>query len=175
MPAQRFVDALTAQIGREFGASQQYTAVAVYYDDLTLPRLASLYYRQALEERTHAMMMVRYLLDSEVRPKIPGLDAPRGDFRDLVEPIRISLEQERKVTESISELASIAREEGDHVSEQFVQWFLKEQVEEVALFSSLLAVAERARDRPMDIEQYIAREGVGAEDPDPTAPPAAGA
>ena len=93
----------------------------------------------------------------------------------LVEPIRISLEQERKVTESISELASIAREEGDHVSEQFVQWFLKEQVEEVALFSSLLAVAERARDRPMDIEQYIAREGVGAEDPDPTAPPAAGA
>jgi bacterioferritin B len=175
MPAKRFVDALTAQIGREFGASQQYTAVAVYYDDLTLPRLASLYYRQALEERTHAMMMVRYLLDSEVRPEIPGVVAPRSDFRDIVEPIRVSLEQERKVTERISELASIAREEGDHVSEQFVQWFLKEQVEEVALFSSLLAVAERTRDRPMDIEQYIAREGVGAEDADPTAPPAAGA
>jgi bacterioferritin B len=174
MPAQRFVEALTAQIGREFGASQQYTAVAVYYDDLTLPRLASLFYDQALEERTHAMMMVRYLLDSEVRPEIPGVEAPRSDFADLVDPIRISLDQEKKVTGHISALGSIAREEGDQVSEQFVQWFLKEQVEEVSLFSSLLAVAERSHERPMDIEDYIARENVGAGDSDPSAPSVAG-
>jgi ferritin len=174
MPADRFVEALNGQIAREFGASQQYLAVAVWYDDQTFPRLAGLFYAQALEERDHALMMVKYLLDSDVQPSVPGVADPRGAFGDVVEPVRVALEQERKVTDQISELAAIAREEGDHVSEQFMQWFLKEQVEEMDLFSSLLDVAERSRDRPMDIEEYIAREGVGGQADDPTAPPIAG-
>jgi ferritin len=174
MPAERFVKALTDQIGREFGASQQYLAAAVWYEDQTFPRLAQLFYDQAVEERGHALMMVKYLLDSEVRPQIPGVSEPRGEFGDFVEPIRIALEQERKVTDQISELTRITRDEGDFVSEQFTHWFLKEQVEEIDLFSSLLDVAERCRDRPLDLEQYIAREGIGAAAEDPTAPPVAG-
>src|ERR671929_83247 len=114
MPADRFVEALNAQIAREFGASQQYLAVAVWYDDQTLPRLAGLFYAQALEERDHALMMVKYLLDSGIRASVPGTAEPRGDFTDLVQPIRTALEQERKVTEQISQLAEIAREEGDY-------------------------------------------------------------
>ncbi len=175
MPADRFVDALKAQIAREFGASQQYLAVAIWFEDQTFPRLAGLFYAQALEERDHALMMVKYLLDSGARPQLPGLAEPKGEFADVVEPIAVALEQEQKVTGQISELAKIAREESDYVSEQFVQWFLKEQVEEVELFSSLLAVAERSRERPMDIEDYIVREGVGGDASDPTAPPVAGA
>jgi ferritin len=105
---------------------------------------------------------------------IPAVSEPRRDFADFVEPIRIALEQERKVTEQISQLTAIAREEGDYVSEQFNSWFLKEQVEEIDLFSSLLAVAERSRERPMDVEDYIAREGIGGDTEDPTAPPVAG-
>jgi bacterioferritin B len=175
MPADRFVEALSAQIGREFGASQQYLAVAVWYEDATFPRLAGLFYAQALEERDHALMMVKYLLDSGVRPAVPAVPEARGDFADFVEPVKIALDQERKVTEQISQLAAIAREEGDYVSEQFMQWFLKEQVEEIDLFSSLLDVAERSRERPMDVEDYIAREGVGGAADDPTAPPVAGA
>jgi bacterioferritin B len=58
-----FADALNEQISNEFAASQQYVAAAVYYDAETLPRLAAFFYRQALEEREHAMMMIRYLLD----------------------------------------------------------------------------------------------------------------
>ena len=174
MPAQQFVDDLNAQIGREFGASQQYVALAVFYDDMTLPRLAAFFYDQAEEERTHAMMMVQYLLDGEVRPSIPGIAAPQTDFEDWVSPIGLALEQERKVTDQISSLAALARKENDYVSEQFMQWFLKEQVEEVATMSGLLAVAERCRDRPMDFEDYLAREKSGPEAEDPTAPPAAG-
>ena len=175
MPAQKFVDELNAQIGRELGASQQYIALAVFYDDATLPRLAAFFYDQADEERTHAMMMVRYLLDAEVRPTIPGVAAPQTDFADWVAPIAVALEQERRVTDQVSGLVAIARGENDFVSEQFMQWFLKEQVEEVSTMSDLLAVAERTRDRPMDFEDYLAREKSGAEDADPTAPPAAGA
>src|SRR5215218_8499890 len=141
MPAERFVEALSAQIAREFGASQQYLAVAVWYEDQTFPRLAGLFYAQAVEERDHALMMTKYLLDCDVRPSVPGVQEPRGDFGDFVEPVRVALEQEHKVTDQISELARIARDESDHVSEQFMQWFLKEQVEEVDLFSSLLDVA----------------------------------
>ena len=174
MPADRFVDDLNAQIAREFGASQQYLAVAVWYDGQTFPRLAGLFYSQALEERDHALMMVKYLLDSGVRVTVPGTAEPKGDFADVVEPVRVALEQERKVTEQISELAKTAREEGDYLSEQFMHWFLKEQVEEVDLFSSLLAVAERSRERPNEIEEYIVREGIGGAADDPTAPPVAG-
>jgi bacterioferritin B len=174
MPAERFVEALNEQIAREFGAARQYLAVAVWYDQQTLPRLAQLFYDQADEERGHALMMVRYLLDSGLLPRIPGGQEPRGEFGDFVEPIRIALEQEGKVSDQISELTAIARGEGDYISEQFMHWFLKEQVEEVDLMSSLLAVAERSRDRPLDVEDYIAREGLGGEEDDPTAPPVAG-
>jgi len=175
MPAERFVEALNAQIAREFGASQQYLAAAVWYEDNTYPRLAQLYYDQAVEERGHALMMIKYLLDSNVPVLVPGIDAPRGGFDDHIAPIRIALEQEQRVTGQISDLASIARAESDYVSEQFMQWFLKEQVEEVDLFSTLLDVAERTRERPMDLEDFIAREGIGGgATTDPTAPPAAG-
>ena len=174
MPAQEFVDELNAQIGREFGASQQYLAHAVYYDDLTLPRSAAFFYEQALEERTHALMMVQYLLDADLRPVIPPVAAPVVDFGDWVGPLAVALEQERRVTDQIAALAAIARREPDYASEQFVQWFLKEQVEEVSTMSDLLAVAERSRERPMEFEDYLAREKSGAEAADPTAPPAAG-
>ena len=174
MPAEQFVSELNEQIGREFGAHQQYVAVAVHYDALTLPQLAAFFYRQAIEERGHAMMMVQYLLDAGEQPRIPGVPPPTNDFADIVEPVRIALEQEKRVTDQISGLAAIAREANDYVSEQFTQWFLKEQVEEVATMSDLLAIARRAKDNPLWIEEYLGREGAGAPDDDPTAPPAAG-
>jgi len=176
MPAERFIDALNDQIAREFGASQQYLAAAVWYDDHTFPQLARLFYGQSVEEREHALMMTKYLLDSDAPVRVPGVDAPRGEFEDHVVAVRVALEQERRVTDQISELAQVAREERDYVSEQFMQWFLKEQVEEVDLFSTLLDVAERTRERPMDLEEFIAREGIGGEEEsaDPTAPPVAG-
>ena len=175
MPEQAFIDRLHEQIGHEFAASQQYVAVAVHYEAETLPRLAAFFYAQALEERNHAMMMVKYLLDADVEVQIPGVSAPQSAFADVVAPVALSLEQERRVTDQINALAAIAREEGDYTSEQFMQWFIKEQVEEVATMSDLLKVVERARDNPLLAEEYIAREGFGAdEDADPTAPPAAG-
>jgi bacterioferritin B len=173
MPAKPFVDALNEQIGRELGAAHQYLAVAFYYENVTLPQLAAFFYAQAREERGHALMMSQYLLDSEIQPEIPAIGAPRGEFGDIVEPVRIALEQERAVTDQISSLVAIAREEHDFQSEQFMQWFLKEQVEEVATMSSLLDVAERSRDRPMDIEEYLVREG-RPDEADPTAPAVAG-
>ncbi len=174
MAAARFVDRLNEQIAYEFAASQQYVANAVYYDSLTLPRLAAFFYAQAVEERNHAMMMVNYLLDADAQVTIPGVASPETDFGEIVAPVALALEQERRVSNQIGELMGVAREERDFLSEQFLQWFLKEQVEEVSSMSSLLAVVERSADSPMLIEDYLAREHSGSGAADPTAPAAAG-
>jgi len=174
MPAPRFADQLNAQIGNELAAHNQYLAVAVHYDALTMPRMAAFFYAQAVEERSHAMMMIQYLLDTDADVVIPGVDAPVAVFDDVVSPVRLALDQEKRVTEQINGLLKTAREESDFASEQFMQWFIKEQVEEVATMSDLLAVVERNHDDVEDIEEYVAREGAAGAD-DPTAPRAAGA
>jgi ferritin len=171
----RFPDALNEQIGHEFAASQQYVAIAVFYDRETLPQLAAHFYRQAVEERNHAMMIVQYLLDAEHEVRIPGIDGPQTDFADAVAPVALALAQERRVTEQISELAALARNEGDLVGEQFLHWFLQEQREEVASMSSLLAVVERASVSNLLLaEDYLSRAGLGEGGPEATAPPTAG-
>ena len=76
-----FPEKLNEQIAYEFAASQQYIAVAVHYDAQTLPQLAAHFYRQALEERNHAMMMVQYLLDSGDEVVIPAVAAPQTSLR----------------------------------------------------------------------------------------------
>jgi ferritin len=169
-----FIDKLNEQVGHEFAASQQYAAIAVYFDAQTLPRLAATFYQQSVEERNHAMMLVQYLLDVGEEARIPGVEAPKTSFGDIVEPVALALDQERRVSKQISALAGAARDEGDYMGEQFTQWFIKEQVEEVSSMSDLLAVVERSRDNPMIVEEYIARERGGGPPDDPTAPTAAG-
>ena len=170
-----FAEALNEQIGREFGASQQYVAIAVYYDAETLPHLARHFYRQAVEERNHAMMIVQYLLDADETVTIPGVEAPRTAFSDGVEPVRLALEQERAVTDQIVALARLAREEGDLVGEQFLHWFLEEQREEVSSMSDLEKLVERAAASSILLaEESLARMQIGEQGPDPSAPPVAG-
>jgi ferritin len=174
MPAQSFVEALHEQIANEFGAEQQYIACAVYYESQTLPQLANLFYKQAIEERNHAMMMLGFLLDRGGEMRVPGVAQPVNNFKDFIEPIALALEQEQKVSKQIEDLARVARDERDYASEQFTHWFIKEQVEEVAKMAGLLQVAERERSNPMMLEYYIAREQADVEGADPTAPREAG-
>jgi ferritin len=174
MPAKAFAERLNEQIGHEFAASQQYLAIAVHYDADTLPRLAAFFYAQALEERNHALMMVQYLLDAGEQAPIPGVAAVHNEFADVVAPVTLALGQERRVTDQINELTAIARREGDYTSEQFMQWFIKEQIEEVASMNDLLRVVERGRDNPLLVEEYLVREAPADGGADPTAPPVAG-
>jgi ferritin len=164
---------LSTQIGNEFAASQQYIAVATWFANQDLPQLARYFYRQSVEERNHAMMMVRYMLDRDVPVTIPGVPDVRNDFASVTEPLALALEQEKEVTRNIESLFRAARAEDDALGEQFMLWFLKEQVEEVAAMTTLLNIAERA-DNLFDIENYIARETIGDGGRDASAPEAAG-
>ena len=169
-----FTDALNKQVANEFSASQQYIAAAVYYDAETLPQLAAFFYRQAVEERNHAMMMVQYLLDTDQEVVVPGVEPPETKFTDIVGPVSMALEQEKRVSDEINDLFALARETSDYQGEQFMQWFVKEQIEEVSKMTDLLHVVERAKDDPLHGEEYLARQGVGEDGDDPVAPPAAG-
>ena len=161
MPSERFVAELNAQIAREFAAAHQYTAIAAWYAAETYPRLAGFFYEQADEERGHALKMVDYLLDTGEEVDFGAIDKPRGDFDDHVAPIRPRSRRSSRSRSTSRKLFEVARETNDYRSEQFVHWFLEEQTEEEASMRDLLAVAERTRDVPMLLEEYLARDTPG--------------
>jgi ferritin len=154
----KFQALLQEQVHHEFTNSQQYVAMAVYFDGADLRQLAKHFYAQAVEERNHAMMLVQYLLDRDVRVEIPGADTIRNEFETPRDALALALEQERAVTDQVSRLTAVARDEGDYLGEQFMQWFLKEQVEEMAVMTSLVRVADRAGANLFDLENFVARE-----------------
>ncbi len=159
--ATTYSDLLRGQIRNEFNASQQYIAMAVWFDSRDLPRLAAHFYRQAVEERNHALMMIQWMLDRDLPVSVPGVDEVRSDFADISDAIRVALAQEKAVTEQIKSLFAKARQESDFLGEQFMLWFLSEQVEEVASMTTLLTIAERAGTDWFEVETYLARETVG--------------
>ena len=169
-----FPASVNEQIGHEFAASQQYVAIAVYYDSQSLPQLAAHFYRQAVEERNHAMIMVQYLLDADANVVTPGVEAPQTDFSDVVAPVALALAQEKRVTQQIVELVKLARDEGELVGEQFLHWFLQEQREEVASMTELLAIVERGKDNLLTVEEHLSRAAGGDNPLEAGAPPAAG-
>jgi bacterioferritin B len=170
----RLIDQLNAQIGHEYAAHQQYVAAAVYYDSEALPELAAFFYAQAVEERTHAMMIVRYLIDIDAPVTIPGIPSPKCDFADIAEPVALALEQEQHVSDQFDALAETAVADKDYKGANFLQWFLKEQVEEVATMSDLLTVVRRGQDQPLLIEEYLARNPFGGGGDEAGAPAVAG-
>jgi ferritin len=173
MQGTRFAQLLGEQIGHEFAASQQYTAIAVWFDARSLKNLAAHFYRQAVEERNHAHILIQFQLDQDLPVRIPGVEAPRTEFVELTEPVALALEQERRVTAQIEDLTRVAREEGVFQGEQAMQWFLSEQVEEVASMSTLLDVCEMGKATPLAIEEWLARNG-GTGGDEPGMPKAAG-
>lgn len=119
------------------------------------------------------MMLVQHLLDRDVRVEIPGVDTVRNQFARPRDALALALEQERAVTEQVSRLTAAARDEGDYLGEQFMQWFLQEQIEEMALMTTLLRVADRAGDNYFELENFVARE-IGPAPSGSGAPKAAG-
>jgi bacterioferritin B len=106
--------------------------------------------------------------------KIPDITSQQTKYDDVVGPVQMALEQEKRVSDEINDLFKLARDQGDFRAEQFLTWFVKEQVEEVSSMTDLLNVCEQAKESPLLIEDFLAREKIGDEGSDPSMPPAAG-
>ena len=157
-----FHQLLREQIRHEFTASQQYLAIAVYFDSGRLPQLAQRFYRQAHDERGHALMMVQYLLDRDLAVEVGSLDPVESTFATVRDAVALAVRQEQDVTERVTQLSQTARDSNDYLGERFMHWFLQAQVEEVATMKTLLAIVDRAAGNLFDVEEFVAREGVSA-------------
>jgi bacterioferritin B len=156
--------ALNEQVGNEFAASLQYVAIAAYFSGEGLTELANHFYQQASEERDHAMRFVKYIVDAGGHLEIPAIAAPKDAFKSVADAVKLSLDWEQTVTGQINELVNLADKEGDHITENFLAWFVGEQLEEPTTMDNLLKVVKLAGSNLLYIEEYVARRGIAKSD-----------
>jgi ferritin len=156
---QKTIDAINEQIGYEFSASMQYYAIAAYFATEALPHFSSHFFRQAEEEKGHALRFMKYVVDAGGRVVIPAIEAPQSKFKNAEKAIKLSLDQEIHVTEQINALVGMARMENDYITINFLQWFLTEQLEEVSSMDNLLKIVQRAGDNLLQADDYLSRVG----------------
>jgi ferritin len=153
----KLVEPLNNQIRSEFGASAQYIAIAIYFDEQSLPELAGFFYRQSEEERMHAMKFVHFMLETGAKPIIPAVPELRNEFASAADAVAFALEQELRVTAEINNLVTIAVAEADHTTNNFLQWFVTEQVEEVDTMTTLLQTIRHSGGNLLWVEDFIRR------------------
>ena len=155
---QPVVDAINAQVGEELAASNQYLAIALHFDQETLPELSQFFHIQSQEEHSHAMKMLQYLNDMGERGLVPAVSLPKNHFETALECVELALDQEIKVTKQINHLVDVAIEEKDHLSREFLKWFVAEQMEEISTMSDLVDIVKRAgEDNLLRVEEFLSR------------------
>lgn len=159
---EKVVSAINEQIGYEFTASLQYYAIAAHFATEALPQLSAHFFKQAEEEKQHALRFMKYVVDAGGCVVIPAIEAPQSRFRNPEEAVQLSLDQEVKVTHQINHLVELARNENDYITINFLQWFLTEQLEEVSSMDNLLKIVQRAGTNVLQADEYLARVGVRA-------------
>lgn len=162
---QSMIDALNKQVVEELSAEGQYIAIALYFDSETLPELSKFFHAQAAEEHEHAMKLLQYVSDAGGHPVVPATKEPKNHFETAEEAVQLALNQELKVTDQINKLVDLAIKENDHLTREFLQWFVTEQLEEVSTMTDLLAVVKRASQTNLLLaEDFLARSAAGLGD-----------
>ncbi|MBI5838105.1 MAG: ferritin [Candidatus Eisenbacteria bacterium] len=147
--------ALNEQIGDELQASNQYVAIATYFDSDDLGLLAGFFYKQAEEEREHAMKLVKYVVEAGGKVNVPAIGEPKNLFKSAEEAVKLALDWEMKVTDRINRLVDLAIKDNDHLSRGFLNWFVQEQLEEVSSMSRMLHQVRRAGPNLLTVEAYL--------------------
>ncbi len=158
--SEKLAKSMNDQVGRELGASNQYVNIAAYFDSESLPELAAFFYRQADEERTHAMKFVHYIVEAGGKVVVPGVEESLAALESAEHAAKLSLEWELEVTNQINDLMKQAIEETDFIAQEFLRWFVNEQLEEVSTMDQLLSVIRRAGEGGLLlVEDYLVRRG----------------
>ncbi len=160
--SEKLARALSAQVGNEFGASLQYVMLASYFEREALPVLAARFYQQADEERMHAMKIAHYVNAAGGTLEILAIPKGQANFTTAEEAVQLALDWELTVTRQINDLVAIAITETDHLAQNFLVWFVNEQLEEVSAIDMLLKTIQRAKGDMLRVEEYVARSGAKA-------------
>ena len=138
MLSKKMENALNEQIEMEGNASKKYLAMSIWCDDAGLDGAANFFLLHSEEEHMHMMKLVKYIQDSDRKPLIPAFEKPKADYENIQEVIAIAYESEQKVTKSIYELVDLAMTEKDHQTNNFLQWYVAEQLEEEVLMRQII-------------------------------------
>ncbi len=158
--SEKLAKSLNDQVGSELGASNQYVNIAAYFDSESLPELAAFFYRQADEEHMHAMKFVHYIAEAGGKVAVPGVEESLAELESAEHAAKLSLEWELEVTNQINGLMKQAIEETDFIAQEFLRWFVNEQLEEVSTMDQLLSVIRRAGEGGLLlVEDYLVRRG----------------
>ncbi len=152
----KMVSALNAQVGHEYANALQYLAIANWFESEDLSLLAKMAHKQSDEEREHAMKISKFLIDSGAKVKIPALGEVTNEFANATEAAQLALDSEIRTTTQIHDLVALAASEKCPSASQFLQWFVEEQVEEIATAQRNLNVIKKAGNNVFMMEAYLA-------------------
>ena len=153
-------NAINQQVGAEFAASLQYLSIAAYFDADDLPQLAAFFYRQSEEEKEHALKFAHYVVEAGGQVRIPAIPDTKYDFQSAEECAKLALQWENDVTKMINNLMDIAVGDKDYISQDFLRWFVAEQLEEISTMGTLLNTIRRAGSNLLWVEDYLARNPI---------------
>ena len=141
------------QINKELYSGYLYLSFADYYEAEGLKGFANWYMIQAQEERDHALIFRKYLLDNGCEVKLLAIDQPDKEFVDLLGPLEAGLEHEQYVTSLIDGIFEAAVKAKDYRTQQFLKWFIDEQLEEEANASDMISNMKLFGQNPMGLMQ----------------------
>ncbi|WP_116188243.1 ferritin [Paenibacillus taihuensis] len=135
--------ALNEQLNFEFYSAHVYLAIAAYCSGESLDGFANFFIVQAEEERFHAMKLYKYLNDRGKRVTLAGMGTPTNEYKSILDAFEHAFDHEKEVTKRIYHLSDLALNDREHATIQFLKWFIDEQVEEEAMFDSIINKLKR--------------------------------
>jgi bacterioferritin B len=151
--------AINAQIGRELTSSHLYLNMAAYFDDRALRKLAEFFYKQSGEEREHALKFIEHLTDMDAKVAVPAVGATKSEWSTAEEAIQDAFDAELGITKNIHDLMKQAIDESDYPTQEFLRWFVTEQIEEVRTMEDMLKVTKASGERSVImVEAYLVHD-----------------
>lgn len=147
MISKKLTKNLNEQINKEMYSAYLYLSMAAYATNAGLTGTGKWLRLQAEEEMEHAGKIYDYINDQGERVVLSAIAEPPKDFKGVLDIFKKTLDHEKKVTKSIHNLVTQAKQEKDYATEAFLQWFVKEQVEEEATAADILQKLEIAGDK----------------------------
>lgn len=135
--------ALNEQMNFELYSAHVYLAIAAYCSGESLDGFANFFMVQAEEEKFHGMKIYKFLNDRSKRATLTGMPTPKNEYASILDAFEHAFEHEKEVTKRIYHLSDLALNDREHATMQFLKWFIDEQVEEEAMFDSIIAKLKR--------------------------------
>jgi ferritin len=163
------LEAISRQIGAEFGASFSYLGMAAWCEHHKFMGAGRWLRLQSQEEHAHAMKLFDFVLARDHHVKLGAVDQPASDFKSIVEVFERALEQEQGVSRQIDALYELAFRDKVFAAMAQLQWFITEQVEEEKTVREIVAKFHMVRDDPaslLDLDRELGARPVAAEPAD---------